>query len=124
MLDLRWLDSFGIHEYLDESTENISIKVLIFDLIVFKVEPELRKELFNIESTLGLSEVLVGSENDFAHLLEGKFLLMSGIILRTDCLEGFFNLIIKFLFENLVRGRIYLLGIGHLPDFGLVLLFD
>ena len=67
-------------------------------MIIFEVEPKLRKKLFNVESILSLSEVLIGFENDFAHLLEGKFLLMSGVILRTDGLKGFFNLMVKFLF--------------------------
>jgi hypothetical protein len=98
LFNLRWLDSFRIHQYLDESTENICVQILILDLIIFEVEPELRKKLFNVKSILSLSEVLIGFENDFTHLLERKLLLMSGVILRTDGLKGFLNLMVKFLF--------------------------
>jgi hypothetical protein len=67
-------------------------------LIVFEVEPELRKKLLYIESSLSLFEELVGSEKDFTHLLEGKLVLMSGAVVRADSLKGFFNFMIKFLF--------------------------
>lgn len=46
--DFGWFESLGIHEDFQESGEYFGVQVLVFELIIFKVKPNLGQQLFHV----------------------------------------------------------------------------